>query len=127
MFLPPPNVTVINVFISIFISCHSDHVTSSLIRLLLVLNCCVVVLNSLLGLFLGFMLPDLPEQFGPPDTAPALLSRLMEAVETKGTKHTNKLHNSSPLNHHKTNKYLLALLCEKTWTTFPVVDVSSST
>ncbi|XP_022621584.1 phosphatidylinositol 3-kinase regulatory subunit alpha-like isoform X1 [Seriola dumerili] len=32
----------------------------------------------------GFMLPDLPEQFGPPDTAPPLLSRLMEAVETKG-------------------------------------------
>ncbi|XP_023257160.1 phosphatidylinositol 3-kinase regulatory subunit alpha-like, partial [Seriola lalandi dorsalis] len=28
----------------------------------------------------GFMLPDLPEQFGPPDTAPPLLSRLMEAV-----------------------------------------------
>uniref|UniRef100_A0A671UKX7 Phosphatidylinositol 3-kinase regulatory subunit alpha n=1 Tax=Sparus aurata TaxID=8175 RepID=A0A671UKX7_SPAAU len=27
----------------------------------------------------GFVLPDLPEQFGPPDTAPALLSRLMEA------------------------------------------------
>ncbi|KAM7018272.1 phosphatidylinositol 3-kinase regulatory subunit alpha-like isoform 1-T1 [Tautogolabrus adspersus] len=32
----------------------------------------------------GFMLPDLPEQFGPPDTAPPLLSRLMEAVEIKG-------------------------------------------
>uniref|UniRef100_A0A8D3D7T4 Phosphatidylinositol 3-kinase regulatory subunit alpha n=1 Tax=Scophthalmus maximus TaxID=52904 RepID=A0A8D3D7T4_SCOMX len=32
----------------------------------------------------GFMLPDLPEQFGPPDSAPPLLSRLMEAVETKG-------------------------------------------
>ncbi|XP_056232039.1 phosphatidylinositol 3-kinase regulatory subunit alpha-like isoform X1 [Seriola aureovittata] len=32
----------------------------------------------------GFMLPDLPEQFGPPDTAPPLLSRLMEAVESKG-------------------------------------------
>ncbi|XP_071340161.1 phosphatidylinositol 3-kinase regulatory subunit alpha-like isoform X1 [Trachinotus anak] len=32
----------------------------------------------------GFMLPDLPEQFGPPDTAPPLLSRLMEAIETKG-------------------------------------------
>lgn len=32
----------------------------------------------------GFMLPDLPEQFGPPDTAPPLLNRLMEAVETKG-------------------------------------------
>ncbi|XP_054629995.1 phosphatidylinositol 3-kinase regulatory subunit alpha-like [Dunckerocampus dactyliophorus] len=29
-------------------------------------------------------LPDLPEQFGPPDTAPPLLSRLMEAIETKG-------------------------------------------
>nr|XP_061835962.1 phosphatidylinositol 3-kinase regulatory subunit alpha-like [Nerophis lumbriciformis] len=26
----------------------------------------------------------LPEQFGPPDTAPPLLSRLMEAIETKG-------------------------------------------
>uniref|UniRef100_A0A671UPI3 Phosphatidylinositol 3-kinase regulatory subunit alpha n=1 Tax=Sparus aurata TaxID=8175 RepID=A0A671UPI3_SPAAU len=37
----------------------------------------------------GFVLPDLPEQFGPPDTAPALLSRLMEAVETKGIKHTH--------------------------------------
>ncbi|XP_070760052.1 phosphatidylinositol 3-kinase regulatory subunit alpha-like isoform X1 [Enoplosus armatus] len=32
----------------------------------------------------GFMLPDLPEQFGPPDTAPPLLSRLMEAIESKG-------------------------------------------
>ncbi|XP_018519513.1 phosphatidylinositol 3-kinase regulatory subunit alpha [Lates calcarifer] len=32
----------------------------------------------------GFVLPDLPEQFGPPDTAPPLLSRLMEAIETKG-------------------------------------------
>lgn len=35
------------------------------------------------------MLPDLPEQFGPPDTAPPLLSRLMEAIETKGTEHTD--------------------------------------
>ncbi|KAM9858365.1 phosphatidylinositol 3-kinase regulatory subunit alpha-like isoform 2-T2 [Aulostomus maculatus] len=33
---------------------------------------------------MGFVLPDLTEQFGPPDTAPPLLSRLMEAVETKG-------------------------------------------
>nr|XP_020450894.1 phosphatidylinositol 3-kinase regulatory subunit alpha-like isoform X1 [Monopterus albus] len=32
----------------------------------------------------GFMMPDLAEQFGPPDTAPPLLSRLMEAIETKG-------------------------------------------
>ncbi|XP_034027242.1 phosphatidylinositol 3-kinase regulatory subunit alpha-like isoform X1 [Thalassophryne amazonica] len=32
----------------------------------------------------GFTLPDLPEQFGPPDTAPPLLSRMMEAIETKG-------------------------------------------
>uniref|UniRef100_A0A8P4JZV4 Phosphatidylinositol 3-kinase 85 kDa regulatory subunit alpha n=1 Tax=Dicentrarchus labrax TaxID=13489 RepID=A0A8P4JZV4_DICLA len=32
----------------------------------------------------GFMLPDLPDQFGPPDSAPPLLSRLMEAIETKG-------------------------------------------
>ncbi|XP_070760056.1 phosphatidylinositol 3-kinase regulatory subunit alpha-like isoform X5 [Enoplosus armatus] len=32
----------------------------------------------------SFMLPDLPEQFGPPDTAPPLLSRLMEAIESKG-------------------------------------------
>uniref|UniRef100_A0A3Q4GKD9 Phosphatidylinositol 3-kinase regulatory subunit alpha n=1 Tax=Neolamprologus brichardi TaxID=32507 RepID=A0A3Q4GKD9_NEOBR len=32
----------------------------------------------------GLVLPDLPEQFGPPDTAPPLLSRLMEAIETKG-------------------------------------------
>ncbi|XP_045897914.1 phosphatidylinositol 3-kinase regulatory subunit alpha-like, partial [Micropterus dolomieu] len=32
----------------------------------------------------GFVLPDLPDQFGPPDTAPPLLSRLMEAIETKG-------------------------------------------
>uniref|UniRef100_A0A8P4G895 Phosphatidylinositol 3-kinase regulatory subunit alpha n=1 Tax=Dicentrarchus labrax TaxID=13489 RepID=A0A8P4G895_DICLA len=31
----------------------------------------------------GFMLPDLPDQFGPPDSAPPLLSRLMEAIETK--------------------------------------------
>uniref|UniRef100_A0A8C2XTX2 Phosphoinositide-3-kinase regulatory subunit 1 n=1 Tax=Cyclopterus lumpus TaxID=8103 RepID=A0A8C2XTX2_CYCLU len=28
----------------------------------------------------GFSLPDLPEQFGPPDSAPPLLSRLMEAL-----------------------------------------------
>ncbi|KAK5618051.1 Phosphatidylinositol 3-kinase regulatory subunit alpha [Crenichthys baileyi] len=33
----------------------------------------------------GFVLPDLPEQFGPPDTAPPLLSRLMELIETKGS------------------------------------------
>ncbi|XP_068166590.1 phosphatidylinositol 3-kinase regulatory subunit alpha-like [Antennarius striatus] len=32
----------------------------------------------------GLGLPDLPEQFGPPYTAPPLLSRLMEAIETKG-------------------------------------------
>uniref|UniRef100_A0A3P9MAC1 Phosphatidylinositol 3-kinase regulatory subunit alpha n=1 Tax=Oryzias latipes TaxID=8090 RepID=A0A3P9MAC1_ORYLA len=32
----------------------------------------------------SFVLPDLPEQFGPPDTAPPLLSRLMEAVEARG-------------------------------------------
>ncbi|CAK6979911.1 Phosphatidylinositol 3-kinase regulatory subunit alpha [Scomber scombrus] len=32
----------------------------------------------------GFVLPDLPEQFIPPDTAPPLLSRLMEAIEIKG-------------------------------------------
>ncbi|KAM9744158.1 phosphatidylinositol 3-kinase regulatory subunit alpha-like isoform 1-T9 [Menidia menidia] len=32
----------------------------------------------------GLVLPDLPEQFGPPDTAPPLLSRLMEAVENRG-------------------------------------------
>ncbi|XP_072243259.1 phosphatidylinositol 3-kinase regulatory subunit alpha-like isoform X1 [Leuresthes tenuis] len=32
----------------------------------------------------SFVLPDLPEQFGPPDTAPPLLSRLMDAVEAKG-------------------------------------------
>ncbi|XP_072288812.1 phosphatidylinositol 3-kinase regulatory subunit alpha-like isoform X1 [Eucyclogobius newberryi] len=32
----------------------------------------------------GFVLPDLPDQFGPPDTAPPLLARLMEAVESKG-------------------------------------------
>ncbi|MEQ2275186.1 hypothetical protein XENORESO_022129, partial [Xenotaenia resolanae] len=35
--------------------------------------------------FSGFVLPDLPEQFGPPDTAPPLLSRLMELIETKGS------------------------------------------
>uniref|UniRef100_H2TSE4 Phosphoinositide-3-kinase regulatory subunit 1 n=1 Tax=Takifugu rubripes TaxID=31033 RepID=H2TSE4_TAKRU len=33
----------------------------------------------------GFVLPDLAEQFGPPDTAPPLLTRLMEAIENKGT------------------------------------------
>uniref|UniRef100_A0A3P8VSW4 Phosphatidylinositol 3-kinase regulatory subunit alpha n=1 Tax=Cynoglossus semilaevis TaxID=244447 RepID=A0A3P8VSW4_CYNSE len=32
----------------------------------------------------GFVLADLPDQFGPPDTAPPLLNRLMEAIETKG-------------------------------------------
>uniref|UniRef100_A0A1A7YS69 Phosphoinositide-3-kinase, regulatory subunit 1 (Alpha) n=1 Tax=Iconisemion striatum TaxID=60296 RepID=A0A1A7YS69_9TELE len=32
----------------------------------------------------NFLLPDLPEQFGPPDTAPPLLSKLMELIETKG-------------------------------------------
>ncbi|XP_033475424.1 phosphatidylinositol 3-kinase regulatory subunit alpha-like isoform X1 [Epinephelus lanceolatus] len=39
--------------------------------------------------FLGVMLPDLPEQFGPPDTAPPLLSRLMEVIETKGVDSLN--------------------------------------
>uniref|UniRef100_A0A3Q3AEZ8 Phosphatidylinositol 3-kinase regulatory subunit alpha n=1 Tax=Kryptolebias marmoratus TaxID=37003 RepID=A0A3Q3AEZ8_KRYMA len=34
----------------------------------------------------SFVLPDLPEQFGPPDTAPPVLSRLMELLETKGIK-----------------------------------------
>uniref|UniRef100_A0A3B3WGW6 Phosphatidylinositol 3-kinase 85 kDa regulatory subunit alpha n=1 Tax=Poecilia mexicana TaxID=48701 RepID=A0A3B3WGW6_9TELE len=34
----------------------------------------------------GLVLPDLPEQFGPPDTAPPLLSRLMELIETKGAR-----------------------------------------
>lgn len=33
----------------------------------------------------GFALPDLAEQFGPPDTAPPLLSRLMEALESRGS------------------------------------------
>ncbi|PWA24209.1 hypothetical protein CCH79_00016204 [Gambusia affinis] len=33
----------------------------------------------------GLVLPDLPDQFGPPDTAPPLLSRLMELIETKGS------------------------------------------
>lgn len=33
----------------------------------------------------GLVLPDLAEQFGPPDTAPPLLTRLMEAVENRGT------------------------------------------
>ncbi|XP_029959878.1 phosphatidylinositol 3-kinase regulatory subunit alpha-like isoform X1 [Salarias fasciatus] len=32
----------------------------------------------------GFLLPDLPDQFGPPDTAPPLLGRLMEAIENRG-------------------------------------------
>ncbi|XP_071380352.1 phosphatidylinositol 3-kinase regulatory subunit alpha-like, partial [Centroberyx affinis] len=32
----------------------------------------------------GYVLPDLPDQFGPPETAPPLLNRLMEAIETKG-------------------------------------------
>ncbi|XP_029915354.1 LOW QUALITY PROTEIN: phosphatidylinositol 3-kinase regulatory subunit alpha-like [Myripristis murdjan] len=32
----------------------------------------------------GNLLPDLPELFGPPDTAPPLLSRLMEAIESTG-------------------------------------------
>uniref|UniRef100_A0AAQ6IK38 Phosphatidylinositol 3-kinase 85 kDa regulatory subunit alpha n=1 Tax=Anabas testudineus TaxID=64144 RepID=A0AAQ6IK38_ANATE len=39
----------------------------------------------------GFVLPDLPEQFGPPDTAPPFLNRLMEAVETKGNADLNKV------------------------------------
>uniref|UniRef100_A0A3Q3WMF1 Phosphatidylinositol 3-kinase regulatory subunit alpha n=1 Tax=Mola mola TaxID=94237 RepID=A0A3Q3WMF1_MOLML len=38
----------------------------------------------------AFLLPDLSEQFGPPDTAPPLLCRLMEAIESKGT-HTHPL------------------------------------
>uniref|UniRef100_A0A667XCI6 Phosphatidylinositol 3-kinase regulatory subunit alpha n=1 Tax=Myripristis murdjan TaxID=586833 RepID=A0A667XCI6_9TELE len=37
----------------------------------------------------GNLLPDLPELFGPPDTAPPLLSRLMEAIESTGGKHTH--------------------------------------
>ncbi|KAM3868219.1 phosphatidylinositol 3-kinase regulatory subunit alpha-like [Diretmus argenteus] len=32
----------------------------------------------------GYVLPDLPDQFGPPETAPPLLNRLMESIETKG-------------------------------------------
>uniref|UniRef100_H3DNG4 Phosphatidylinositol 3-kinase regulatory subunit alpha n=1 Tax=Tetraodon nigroviridis TaxID=99883 RepID=H3DNG4_TETNG len=32
----------------------------------------------------GSLLPDLAEQFGPPDTAPPLLTRLMEAIENRG-------------------------------------------
>ncbi|XP_040051562.2 phosphatidylinositol 3-kinase regulatory subunit alpha-like isoform X1 [Gasterosteus aculeatus] len=32
----------------------------------------------------GFTMPDLPEQFAPPDSAPPLLTRLMEAIEAKG-------------------------------------------
>ncbi|XP_069581656.1 phosphatidylinositol 3-kinase regulatory subunit alpha-like isoform X1 [Brachyistius frenatus] len=32
----------------------------------------------------SLVLRDLPDQFGPPDSAPPLLSRLMEAIETKG-------------------------------------------
>uniref|UniRef100_A0AAQ4R8T2 Phosphatidylinositol 3-kinase regulatory subunit alpha n=1 Tax=Gasterosteus aculeatus aculeatus TaxID=481459 RepID=A0AAQ4R8T2_GASAC len=34
-------------------------------------------------LLLGFTMPDLPEQFAPPDSAPPLLTRLMEAIEAK--------------------------------------------
>lgn len=32
----------------------------------------------------GCIMPDLPDQFGPPDTAPPLLERLMESIESKG-------------------------------------------
>uniref|UniRef100_I3J002 Phosphoinositide-3-kinase regulatory subunit 1 n=1 Tax=Oreochromis niloticus TaxID=8128 RepID=I3J002_ORENI len=45
----------------------------------------------------GLVLPDLPEHFGPPDTAPPLLSRLMEAIETKGTEHTKKPDDPAPV------------------------------
>uniref|UniRef100_A0A8C5FAD9 Phosphatidylinositol 3-kinase regulatory subunit alpha-like n=1 Tax=Gadus morhua TaxID=8049 RepID=A0A8C5FAD9_GADMO len=34
---------------------------------------------------LGCVLPDLPDQFSPPETAPLLLSKLMDALESKGT------------------------------------------
>ncbi|CAL8294120.1 unnamed protein product [Gadus morhua 'NCC'] len=32
----------------------------------------------------GCVLPDLPDQFSPPETAPLLLSKLMDALESKG-------------------------------------------
>ncbi|KAM6965656.1 phosphatidylinositol 3-kinase regulatory subunit alpha-like isoform 2-T2 [Aplochiton taeniatus] len=32
----------------------------------------------------GFMLPDLPDQFGPPDMGPPILIRILEAIENKG-------------------------------------------
>uniref|UniRef100_A0A3P8NWK4 Phosphatidylinositol 3-kinase regulatory subunit alpha n=1 Tax=Astatotilapia calliptera TaxID=8154 RepID=A0A3P8NWK4_ASTCA len=53
----------------------------------------------------GLVLPDLPEQFGPPDTAPPLLSRLMEAIETKGRVFTCELQNNCIV------KSLLKLMC----------------
>uniref|UniRef100_A0A8C7F7Z7 Phosphatidylinositol 3-kinase regulatory subunit alpha n=1 Tax=Oncorhynchus kisutch TaxID=8019 RepID=A0A8C7F7Z7_ONCKI len=34
----------------------------------------------------GFMLPDLPEQFAPPETASPILVKLLEAIEGKGKK-----------------------------------------
>lgn len=34
--------------------------------------------------FSAFTLPDLAEQFAPPDIAPPLLVRLLEAIEKKG-------------------------------------------
>lgn len=53
----------------------------------------------------GFVLPDLPEQFGPPDTAPPFLNRLMEAVETKGNADLNKVTGHS-------NACEVLLMCE---------------
>lgn len=41
--------------------------------------------THLLASVSGPLLPDLAEQFGPPDTAPPLLARLMEAIESRGT------------------------------------------
>lgn len=52
------------------------------------------------------MLPDLPEQFGPPDSAPPFLSRLMEAIETKGTRDT-RTHTNTLIMHCNASKVLL--------------------
>ena len=43
-------------------------------------------LNIIIGfcLFAALVLPDLAEQFAPPDIAPPLLIKLVEAIEKKG-------------------------------------------
>lgn len=37
--------------------------------------------------FIAFALPDLTEQFSPPEVAPSFLIKVVEAIEKRGKKH----------------------------------------